>query len=57
VRIDDSHIHDEIVYIIDGEGMLHLGGQEKVIGPGSAMHLPRSSSIVWEHRKGVYASY
>jgi mannose-6-phosphate isomerase-like protein (cupin superfamily) len=37
---DHSHIYDEIVYIIEGEGILHLGGQEKVIGPGSAVHLP-----------------
>ena len=35
-----SHSYDEIVYVIDGEGILHLGGQETVIGPGSAMHLP-----------------
>lgn len=35
-----SHSYEEIVYIIDGEGILHLGGQERVIGPGSAMHLP-----------------
>jgi mannose-6-phosphate isomerase-like protein (cupin superfamily) len=37
---DHSHIYDEIVYIIEGEGVLHLDGQERVIGPGSAMHLP-----------------
>jgi len=37
---DHSHVYDEIVYIIDGEGILHLGGQERVIGAGSAMHLP-----------------
>ncbi len=35
-----SHSYDEIVYVIDGEGTLHLGGQETAIGPGSAMHLP-----------------
>jgi quercetin dioxygenase-like cupin family protein len=35
-----SHSYDEIVYVIDGEGTLHLGGQETPIGPGSAMHLP-----------------
>jgi mannose-6-phosphate isomerase-like protein (cupin superfamily) len=35
-----GHSYDEIVYIIDGEGILHLGGQETVIGPGSAIHLP-----------------
>lgn len=35
-----SHSYDEIVYIIDGDGILHLGGQETPIGPGSAVHLP-----------------
>jgi mannose-6-phosphate isomerase-like protein (cupin superfamily) len=35
-----SHSYDEIVYILDGEGVLHIGGQERAIGPGSAMHLP-----------------
>jgi mannose-6-phosphate isomerase-like protein (cupin superfamily) len=35
-----SHSYDEIVYIIDGDGILHIGGQERAIGPGSAMHLP-----------------
>ena len=35
-----SHSYDEIVYVLDGEGILHLGGHETVIGPGSAMHLP-----------------
>jgi mannose-6-phosphate isomerase-like protein (cupin superfamily) len=35
-----SHFYDEIVYVIDGEGTLHLGGQETPIGPGSALHLP-----------------
>ncbi len=35
-----GHSYDEIVYIIDGDGILHLGGRETVIGPGSAMHLP-----------------
>jgi mannose-6-phosphate isomerase-like protein (cupin superfamily) len=37
---DHSHIYDEIVYVIEGEGILHLGGQKSVIGPGSAVHLP-----------------
>jgi mannose-6-phosphate isomerase-like protein (cupin superfamily) len=35
-----SYIYDELVYIIDGEGILHLVEQEKVIGPGSARRLP-----------------
>jgi mannose-6-phosphate isomerase-like protein (cupin superfamily) len=37
---DHSHIYDEIVYVIEGDGILHLGGHETVIGPGSAVHLP-----------------
>ena len=37
---EHSHSYDEIVYIIDGVGILHLGGEQRVIGPGSAMHLP-----------------
>jgi quercetin dioxygenase-like cupin family protein len=40
VAPNHSHFYDEIVYIIDGEGILHLGGEQKVIGPGSAIHLP-----------------
>jgi mannose-6-phosphate isomerase-like protein (cupin superfamily) len=35
-----SHIYDEIVYVIDGQGTLHIGGEETPLGPGSAMHLP-----------------
>jgi mannose-6-phosphate isomerase-like protein (cupin superfamily) len=34
-----SHFYDEIVYVLDGEGTLHLDGRETPIGPGSAMHL------------------
>jgi mannose-6-phosphate isomerase-like protein (cupin superfamily) len=37
---DHSHIYDEIVYVIDGEGIFHLGGEKRAIGPGSAIHLP-----------------
>lgn len=36
---DHSQIHDEIVYIIDGEQILHLGGQQRVVGQGSAVQL------------------
>lgn len=35
-----SHSYDEIVYVLDGEGTLHLGGRETPLRPGSAMHLP-----------------
>ena len=35
-----SHVYDEVVYVIEGEGVLHIGGEETAIGPGSCMHLP-----------------
>src|ERR671936_1447248 len=36
-----SHTYDEVVYVLEGEGMLHLDGAESTpIGPGSCIHLP-----------------
>jgi mannose-6-phosphate isomerase-like protein (cupin superfamily) len=35
-----SHTYDEVVYVIEGEGVLHLGGRDTPIGPGSCIHLP-----------------
>jgi mannose-6-phosphate isomerase-like protein (cupin superfamily) len=35
-----SHTYDEVVYVIEGEGVLHLGGQDSPLGPGSCIHLP-----------------
>jgi mannose-6-phosphate isomerase-like protein (cupin superfamily) len=35
-----SHHYDEVVYVVEGEGVLHLGGQDTPIGPGSCIHLP-----------------
>src|SRR5581483_6562730 len=35
-----SHPYDEVVYVIEGEGVLHLGGRDTPIGPGSCIHLP-----------------
>jgi mannose-6-phosphate isomerase-like protein (cupin superfamily) len=35
-----SHTYDEVVYILEGEGMLHLGGTETPLRPGSCIHLP-----------------
>jgi quercetin dioxygenase-like cupin family protein len=43
---EDSNSHEEIVYIIDGVGILHLGGEQRVIRPGSATHLRHSPSTV-----------
>ena len=35
-----SHVYDEVVYVITGEGVLHIGGKETPIGSGTCIHLP-----------------
>jgi mannose-6-phosphate isomerase-like protein (cupin superfamily) len=35
-----SHTYDEVVYVVDGEGVLHLGDTDTPLGPGSCIHLP-----------------
>jgi mannose-6-phosphate isomerase-like protein (cupin superfamily) len=35
-----SHIYDEIVYVIEGEGILHMNDRESPLEPGSCVHLP-----------------
>jgi mannose-6-phosphate isomerase-like protein (cupin superfamily) len=35
-----SHTYDEVIYVVDGEGVLHLGDRETPIGRGSCIHLP-----------------
>ena len=36
-----SHVYDEVVYVLEGEGFLHFDGEESTpIGPGSCIHLP-----------------
>jgi mannose-6-phosphate isomerase-like protein (cupin superfamily) len=35
-----SHTYDEVVYVIEGEGVLHLGGKDAPLSPGSCIHLP-----------------
>jgi mannose-6-phosphate isomerase-like protein (cupin superfamily) len=35
-----SHTYDEVVYVIEGQGVLHLGGGETPIRAGTCMHLP-----------------
>lgn len=37
---DHSHPYDEVGYIIEGQGIAHVGGQSTPIGPGSCFHLP-----------------
>ena len=35
-----SHTYDEVVYVVEGEGILHLGGREAPLAPGTCIHLP-----------------
>jgi mannose-6-phosphate isomerase-like protein (cupin superfamily) len=35
-----SHVYDEVVYVIAGEGVLHTAGEETPIGSGTCIHLP-----------------
>jgi mannose-6-phosphate isomerase-like protein (cupin superfamily) len=34
------HTYDEVIYVLDGEGVLHAGGGEQTLGPGSCIELP-----------------
>jgi mannose-6-phosphate isomerase-like protein (cupin superfamily) len=35
-----SHTYDEVVYVLEGEGVVHLGGKETPLREGSCIHLP-----------------
>ena len=37
---EHGHVYDEVIYVVEGEGTLHLDGRHTSIGPGSCIHLP-----------------
>jgi mannose-6-phosphate isomerase-like protein (cupin superfamily) len=37
---DHFHTYDEVVYVLEGEGALHIDGETAPLRPGSAVHLP-----------------
>ncbi len=37
---DHFHLYDEVIYILDGEGELMIGGRRAPLSPGSCVHLP-----------------
>jgi quercetin dioxygenase-like cupin family protein len=37
---DHSHPYDELVLILDGSGVAHIGGADHPLTPGSCLHLP-----------------
>jgi len=34
------HTYDEVVYVLQGEGLLHIGGETAPLRPGACVHLP-----------------
>jgi uncharacterized cupin superfamily protein len=37
---DHFHTYDEVIYILEGRGQLHVGGETAELRPGSCVHLP-----------------
>jgi quercetin dioxygenase-like cupin family protein len=37
---DHFHTYDEVIHVLDGEGLVHVGGDERPLGPGTAIALP-----------------
>ena len=37
---DHYHHYDEVLYILAGEGVVHIGGEQAPLAPGVAVHLP-----------------
>src|SRR5262249_4332196 len=36
---DHFHTYDEVIYVLGGEGVLHVAGRHDPLGPGSCIHL------------------
>jgi mannose-6-phosphate isomerase-like protein (cupin superfamily) len=37
---DHYHLYDEVVYVLEGTGALHIDGESTPLRPGSCIHLP-----------------
>lgn len=37
---DHSHVYDEVIYVLEGDGVLHGGGEDRPVSAGSCIHLP-----------------
>jgi mannose-6-phosphate isomerase-like protein (cupin superfamily) len=37
---DHSHVYDEVIYVLEGEGILHGDGTDKPVSAGTCIHLP-----------------
>ena len=39
---DHFHRYDEVIYVLDGEGVLEIGGEQTPLRAGTCIHLPRT---------------
>jgi quercetin dioxygenase-like cupin family protein len=39
---DHFHRYDEVIYVLDGEGYLEIGGEQAPLRAGSCIHLPKT---------------
>jgi mannose-6-phosphate isomerase-like protein (cupin superfamily) len=37
---DHSHVYDEVIYVLEGKGVLHGDGADRPVSAGSCIHLP-----------------
>ena len=37
---DHSHVYDEVIYVLEGEGMLHIDDSHEPVSAGTCIHLP-----------------
>jgi quercetin dioxygenase-like cupin family protein len=37
---DHSHVYNEVIYVLEGEGALHTKGEDAPVSAGSCIHLP-----------------
>jgi mannose-6-phosphate isomerase-like protein (cupin superfamily) len=37
---DHSHVYDEVIYVLEGEGVFHGAGQDRAVRAGSCIHIP-----------------
>ena len=37
---EHSHVYDEVIYVLEGEGVLHTDGEDAPVTTGSCIHLP-----------------
>jgi mannose-6-phosphate isomerase-like protein (cupin superfamily) len=37
---EHSHVYDEVIYVLEGEGMLHIDGSHEPVAAGTCIHLP-----------------